>query len=222
MVSKKVLQKLSDKELKLYLVPTSRYVADAIQIAYVILLERGEIFTESEKLRIASLIKNRAQEEIQKDIDREEDEKDYLTDDSTAIALYPRALIIAFAFLLGCFPASILLALNLYKLKEKKNAIGVIFFGICFTVLQYFVVPFLNEIKTGNGIGRYKSNPEFLFAVLGALIMYFLWNEFIPKKMPYQSDKIIVPALLALIFGILIYFNYLGMFSSVVLVKFAL
>jgi hypothetical protein len=222
MVNKKLLQKLSNKELKLYLVPTSRYVADAIQVAYQILQERGEYFSESEKLRILALVKNREQEEIQKDIDKKEDEKDYLTDDSTAIALHPRALIIAFAFLLGCFPASILLALNLFKLKEKKNAIGVIFFGICFAVLQYFVVPFLNEIKTGNGIGRYKSNPELLFAAFGTFIMYFLWNEFIPKKMPYRSNSFLIPALLALVFGMLIYFNYNGMFSSFLLVKFAL
>lgn len=219
MLNPKILEKLSNRELKLYLSSNSRYTPEAIQLAFEILQKRGIIFSEEEKLKIEQLIQSKKEEEIQKKQEEIDLEKDYITDDESAISLYPRALVIAFGFCLGAFSGSVLLALNLIKLKKYKDAFGVLFFGIAFTILQYFLVNLLYETRIDSV--RYRASPELLFASIGALLLYFIWIECIPKKMPYRSGSIIVPLVLGILTATLIYFNYNGWFSSYLIVNLA-
>ena len=52
MVSRKVIEKLSDFELEKYIKPESKFVPEAIEFAYDILKQRGRIFTDSETEQI--------------------------------------------------------------------------------------------------------------------------------------------------------------------------
>ena len=63
MVKRKVLEKLSDIELEKYIKPESRFVPEAIEFAFEILKQRGRIFTETEIVQIASLIKTKKDNE---------------------------------------------------------------------------------------------------------------------------------------------------------------
>ena len=63
MVKRKALEKLSNIELEKYIKPESRFVADAIEIAYEILKSRGRTFTEKENEQIQSLIQTKKDSE---------------------------------------------------------------------------------------------------------------------------------------------------------------
>lgn len=63
MVNRSVLRKLSNRELENYLQEGNRFVPEAVQIAFEILLERGRIFTEQEKEDIQQLIQHKKDEE---------------------------------------------------------------------------------------------------------------------------------------------------------------
>ena len=59
MVSRKVIEKLSDYELEKYIKPESRFVPESIQYAFDILKERGRKFSETESEQIQSLIESK-------------------------------------------------------------------------------------------------------------------------------------------------------------------
>lgn len=54
--SRKVLEKMSDRELEKYIRPESRFAPEAISYAYEILKARGRQFSEEETIRINSVI----------------------------------------------------------------------------------------------------------------------------------------------------------------------
>ncbi|MFN3019965.1 hypothetical protein ACK1KB_03120 [Chryseobacterium sp. TY3] len=98
MVNCKVLEKLSNQELKNYLKPHSRYVAEAIEMAFEILKQRHVIFDPSETERIKSLIKNRREEEIKSQEEKALEHKDYITENPDALPLQSRFLVTSFLF----------------------------------------------------------------------------------------------------------------------------
>jgi len=220
MVQKKVLQKLTIPELESYLREGSRFTPEAIRMAAEILEDRGRIFAEEEKFRIRELIRLKKEAQEYKRLEQEELQKDHITDDPDAVRLYPRELVTLFGLFFGFISGAVLLALNLFRLKRYKEGVGIIFFGIAYSVIQYFGIRLMYETTADDTITGYRWSPEFLFALLGFVLLFFLWIETI-KKLPYRAASPVVPVIIGLTAAFLMYINYNGLLPSYLLVSFA-
>ncbi|MCW3162603.1 hypothetical protein [Chryseobacterium oryctis] len=220
MVKKSALIKLSDAELEKYVKDGNRFVPEAIEIAMIILEERGRLFTEKEKAKIQQIIQHKKQVEEDKLNEERELWKDHITEDPNAIRLYSRELILIISLFLGSIPGSILLALNFIKLKKNIPAALTLIFGFIFLPIQNFLVPFIYE-NTNKNFFTYKYSPEFFVSSIGSLILLVFWVTFTPKKLPYKAKSPILPIIISLIILYLIIINYQNWFSSYFLVSFA-
>lgn len=182
-------------------------------MAFQILKQRNVTFDTSEIQRIKSLIENRREEEIKAQEDKALEHKDYITENPEAFPLQSRYLVTMFALFFGAFSGSILLAYNCLKLKKTSSAIGVLVFGLTFSILQILAFPYLKPMSAHNEFSMRKS-PEMLFAGFGFLILFFVWSEVIPKKFEYRQASFLVPFLVAAMMLSLILWNYNNWFSS--------
>lgn len=219
MVNKNVLRKLSNQELEAYLKEGNRFVPEAVQAAFEILEERGCVFSEQEKTAVQQLIQRKQEAEEAKFTEERELWKDYITEDTNAIKLFPRDLILLAGGLLGTIPGALLLGLNFVKLKKYGAAILTFIFGIVFLPIQNFLVPLIYKESTQRFF-TYRKSPEFFMAAVGALILLVLWVLFTPKKLPYRAASYILPGIICLIM-LAIIINYPEWFSGYLLVSFA-
>lgn len=217
MVKKSVLSKLSDRELEKYLEKDNRFVPEAVQIAVQILEERGRIFNDVEKADIQNIIQNKIDSEEQKLKDEQEDLKDHITDDPSAIVLHSKTLIWTSSLFLGTLFGAILMALNFSTLNKYTSAILTLIFGIIYVPFQYYAYQFIVENNFGNH-GKYNS--ELLPMVLGPAILTLIWVTAMPKRLPYRSKSLLIPAMLAIPIFIIILNNYNDWFSSYFLLDF--
>lgn len=211
MVKKSVLAKLSDRELEKYLEKGNRFVPEAVKIAVQILEERGRIFTDVEKADIQNIIQNKIDFEEQKLKDEQEDLKDHITEDPSAIALHSKELILTSSLFLGTLFGAILMALNFSTLKKYTSAILTLIFGVMYVPFQYYAYQFIVENNFGNH-GRYS--PEIFPIALGPTILTLIWVTAMPKRLPYRSKSFLIPAMLAIPIFIIILNNYNDWFSS--------
>ncbi|RKE80653.1 hypothetical protein [Chryseobacterium sp. AG363] len=219
MVNKNVLRKLSNQELERYLKEGNRFVPEAVQAAFEILEERGRIFNEQEKTAVQQLIQRKQEAEEVKFTEERELWKDHITEDTNAVKLFPRDLILLAGGLLGTIPGALLLGLNFVKLKKYGAAILTFIFGIVFLPIQNFLVPLIYK-ESIQGFFTYRKSPEFFMAAVGALILLLLWVLFTPKKLPYKAASYILPGIICLIM-LAIIINYPEWFSGYLLVSFA-
>ena len=149
MVKRKALEKLSNIELEKYIKPESRFVADAIEIAYEILKSRGRTFTEKENEQIQSLIQTKKDSEPKYDeIKNNGWDKNY-TEDENAIELYTNKLIWIYCLLVGVIFGSFLQVYNFIKLKKTKAAIITLVFGILYSTLQVIIMNYVGDVEYG-------------------------------------------------------------------------
>ncbi|ROH95014.1 hypothetical protein EGI15_03905 [Chryseobacterium cucumeris] len=219
MVNKNVLRKLSNQELERYLKEGNRFVPEAVQAAFEILEERGRIFNEQKKTAVQQLIQRKQEAEEVKFTEERELWKDHITEDTNAVKLFPRDLILLAGGLLGTIPGALLLGLNFVKLKKYGAAILTFIFGIVFLPIQNFLVPLIYK-ESIQGFFTYRKSPEFFMAAVGALILLLLWVLFTPKKLPYKAASYILPGIICLIM-LAIIINYPEWFSGYLLVSFA-
>ncbi|WP_312768435.1 hypothetical protein [Epilithonimonas sp.] len=220
MVNRNVLKKLSDSELEKYLKEDSRFVPEAVQIAFEILIERGRDFSDEEKENIQKLINKKENEELERLREEKELKKDHITEDANAIRLYSRGIILFFGVFFGFVSGAILLGLNFFKLKKYKEGILVILLGFIYSIIQYFGVSLMYKMKSAHEMTSYRKSPELLFIIFGVLVLYFIWIEVI-KKLPYRSESLLIPILLGLLMSFLIYTNFNNWFSSYFLINLA-
>ncbi|WP_426480252.1 hypothetical protein [Chryseobacterium sp. R2ACT005] len=143
MVNKSVLRKLSNQELEGYLKEGSRFVPEAVQIAFEILEERGRVFSEMEKTAVQQLIQNKKEEEEAKRTEEVEVWKDHITEDPEAVKLYSRRTVFVSSVFFSPIPGSILLFLNLVKLKKYHASFLALAFGflfLCFKNMFWFPI----------------------------------------------------------------------------------
>ena len=132
MVSKKIIEKLSDRELENYLRPDSRFVSKSVRYAFEILKERGTAFSPPEAERIEQLIHSKEKVENQ-DITIYDKWDKNLTEDETATELYSNKLIWFFSVIFGVPFGTALQVFNFVKIGNKKGAVLSLVFGILFT-----------------------------------------------------------------------------------------
>ncbi|WP_223600266.1 hypothetical protein [Chryseobacterium sp. GVT01B] len=208
MVSKNVLRKLSNQELEEYLKEGNRFVPEAVQIAFEILEERGRIFSEQEKETVQQLIQNKKEEEEAKHTEEVEVWKDHITEDPKALKLYSRRTIFVSSVFFSPIPGSILLFLNLVKLKKYPASFLALAFGFLFFMFQKYVL--LSHFDFGT-TSRYS--PEIGVIAVGALGLLVISVLATPKKLPYRAESYILPVILCAGTTVLMYFYFQEWFS---------
>ncbi|MDR4954778.1 hypothetical protein REB14_21565 [Chryseobacterium sp. ES2] len=208
MVNRSILRKLSNQELEGYLKEGNRFVPEAVQIAFEILEERGRTFSEMEKTAAQQLIQHKKQEEEAKRTEEAEVWKDHITEDPEAVKLYSRMTILVSSVFFSPIPGSILLFLNLVKLKKYPASFLALAFGFLFFMFQKFVL--LSHFDFGT-TSRYS--PEIGIIAVGALGLLVISVLATPKKLPYRAESYILPVILCAGTAVLMYFYFQDWFS---------
>lgn len=202
MVIRKIIEKLSDKELCNYLKPESKFVAKSIAYAFDILKERGTVFSETETVRIEQLIKSKEKTESE-DLIINNKWDDNLTQDETAIELYSNKVIWVFSVLFGVIFGMALQVFNFFKVNNKKGLTVSLLFGICFTIGQVYLLTYVGDIRYG------KMSLRFLLSGIGAAGLFFIREKLFKNETQYRSKSFTVPLVITiLIHLIIIYFTF--------------
>src|SRR6218665_2559769 len=125
MVNKKIIEKLSDRELENYIKPDSRFVSTAISHAYEILQSRGRTFDDSEKLRIEQMISDKSNTEQSEKTEFSKGWDQNMTQNETAIELYPNKFIWIYSIIFGVLFGSVLQAMNFHRLQKLQRRLHI-------------------------------------------------------------------------------------------------
>jgi len=193
MVNKKIIEKLSDRELENYINPDSRYVSTAISYAYEILQTRGRIFDDSEKLRIEQMISDKTNTEQAEKTKFSKGWDENMTQNETAIELYSNKFIWVYSIIFGVLFGSVLQAINFHRLKNTKGIYISILFGTLYTIFQVFLLTYIEEA------GYKIPNGTFLFSGIGAAGLYYIRERMAPKTLEYRARSFILPVIIALV-----------------------
>lgn len=210
MVSKNVLRKLPDSELRKYLVAGNRFTPEAVEAALEVLQERGHLFSESEKTTVYEMIRAKRQDEQNRVNEEKETWKDHITEDHNAIKLYSRTTIFIITILFTTIPGSILLCLNLLTVRKYAAAAFTLLTGIGYFFLQTYLLSTI--FNTTYHSSRYS--PEMGIIALGAIILLVTSVLFMPKKLPYRPKPLFLPFILAIMMLIIMLINFKGWFSA--------
>lgn len=208
MVNKNVLRKLSNLELEGYLKEGNRFVPEAVQAALEILEERGRVFSEQEKTAVQQLIQRKKEEEKAKHAEEVEVWKDHITEDPDAIRLYSRMTIFVSSVFFSPIPGSILLFLNLVKLKKYPASFLALAFGFLFFMFQKFVLVSHFDFGTTS-----RYSPEIGVIAAGALGLLAISVLATPQKLPYRAKSYVFPVILCVVTVVTMYFYFPEWFS---------
>ena len=201
MVKRKVLEKLSDFELEEYLKPESRFVPEAIELAYDIIKQRGRIFTESESEQIQNLIKTKRNSEPKSEEIKNNGWDKNFTEDENSIKLYTNKLIWIYCLLIGVIFGSLLQVYNFIKLKNTKAAVVTLLFGIIYSTLQIIITNYIGEVS----YGRYSL--RIFLSGLGALGLIAIKENIFYDKTKYGAKSIILPIIMAVLIHIFLIYK---------------
>ena len=196
MVSRKVIEKLSDDELEKYIKPESRFVPESIQYAYDILKERGRKFTEIESEEINNLIESKKASEIKSEPIKNNGWDKNFTEDEDAIELYTNKLIWIFSVFFGVIFGTALQVYNFYKLRNNKAAILTLIFGVAFSILQFTLMSYIGNIEYG------RFSIKFLLSGIGAIGLFFIRENLFKNQIQYKAKSFVIPVLIAIVVNI--------------------
>lgn len=194
-VKKSVLQDKKNTELYLYIQPQSRFTSKAVQFAFEILKERGEVFSDDETSRILKLIEFKVYNESQEIISDSQPKWDTNSVvDVNAIQMYSQLAIFGFSLFFGVIFGTVLLAFNFKALKKYNYIIPTIIFGILYTAFQITAINYLEEIN-------FSFNKQVaLFSGIGAAILHYVfWENLIEKELVYRKKSITIPLVISII-----------------------
>lgn len=193
MVNKKIIEKLSDRELENYIKQDSRFMATAISYSYEILQSRGKTFDDAEKLRIEQMISEKTNAENEEKAKFSKGWDENLTKNETAIELYSNKFIWIYSIIFGVLFGAVLQAMNFGRLKNSKGIYISILFGVLYTIIQVYLLTYLEEI------GYKIPNGTFLFSGIGAAGLFYIRERLTPKNLEYRSRSFIIPVVVAII-----------------------
>lgn len=191
MVKRSVLEKLSDKDLLRYTTEDTHSVPEAIEMAFDILKKRRYFFSETEIVQINQLIESKKKEEPDYSTlnawDIDEDAK------KATVSFYSQRAIWYFSILFGLFTGAILLAINLFTLSKKKEALITLLFGFGYTIALILVY---KEFKDYFDQSRFTG--ILLYGIGAAILQFGFWDQYL-KGIKYKKRSIIVPLVICLI-----------------------
>lgn len=179
--------RLKDKELLEYVDNFETYQEGAVIAAIWELENRGLANQEAMNLltRLEAEYSESAQDEESNEITKETQHfEPHIRKDTSASLpkLYTRNVILAFAILFSTFFGSILMAINLNRLKKDKEALYVILFGIVFTYSTSYILGLLNANLLA---------LQILINFAGAYLMdLFFWKKYIGFETPFERQPI--------------------------------
>ena len=201
MVSKKVIEKLSDYELEKYIKPESRFVPESIQYAFDILKERGRKFSETESEQIQSLIESKKALETKSEPIKNNGWDKNISENESAIELYTNKLIWIFSVFFGVVFGAALQAYNFFKLKNNKAAIMTIIFGLVYSTFQIYLMDYIGNIE----YGRYSL--RFLLSGIGALGLYIFRENIFKTNIEYKAKSFVLPLIITIVIHIPILYS---------------
>lgn len=208
------IRKLSNKELLAYLKEDNKFVADACESAFEILInERNHNFSEAELVRIKQLIINKKTKDFLKDNDLDENIVIDSSENQAFAKLYSKTNIIVIGVLLSPLVCFYMLFENFrQEIKLERSALtkivavllGAFFLLVLLDELILVLIHFylLSYIDLGSVLGF-----DILQLAIKIILTYFtikltvdyLWNTYIGTT-KYRSKDITLP----LIFGVLL------------------
>ncbi|MCP1252799.1 hypothetical protein NK212_13130 [Elizabethkingia sp. S0634] len=206
MVKKSTLEKFSDTELKKYIAPESRFTPEAVQMALEILKERGNQFSDQESVSIQKMIQEKKDAEIAKINEDKEQWEDNITDDPSAIKLYPIGPIVALSIFCGIIIGAILVSINFIRVKKYSAAFLVLLYGIAYFFAQKYLITYFIGYKKDYHIYS-RHSPEFIVMALGIAALAIISALVMPKKLPYKPESYILPAILTGVMAVIMFFN---------------
>jgi hypothetical protein len=190
--------KLSDQELKERIENRPKYLPETVEASLTELKSRGVEFTD-EELRIIDEDLAAQRENALSPKTTGAFSKDYkvnIVDDEAAPYFYSKRAIYVFSFFCGALFGSILLAINLSKIKRYKQIAWVLLFGGGFTAITLFIGSYYNA---GSTFGVFCG-------IISANVMdYLFWNRFIGNEIFYRARPIWVPLIIAISFLALVF-----------------
>jgi hypothetical protein len=193
MINKKIIEKLSDRELENYIKPDSRFMGMAISYAYEILQSRGKTFSEDEKLRIEQMISQKTNAEQAEKAKFSKGWDQNMTKNETAVELYSNKFIWIYSVIFGVILGAVLQAMNFNRLKNTKGVYLSILFGVLYTIFQVSLLTYIEDR------GYKIPNGTFLFSALGAAGLFYIRERWSPKNLEYRSRSFIIPVVVAII-----------------------
>jgi len=200
--NKKTLSDLPSEILETYIRPDSRFVSKAVSYAVEILESRGRIFSDDEKQIINKTITQKKEGEEKLTKSSNDWERNIVKDESSP-KLYSRLAIYIFSILFGVYAGSILLAINCKVIINKKGFYLTIIYGILYSILQIFIIGFIEKKFNMS----FTNSVTYLFSGLGAVILdYYFWNKYIGKDFNYRKKEIWLPAIIFITVYALIFY----------------
>jgi len=223
-VSKAVLRKLSDEQLYQYLKDGNRFVHDACQLAFEILIEeRGTAFSDEERSRINNMLKRKRESEAVAGHKMDKDVVPDIPENNTYPELYSEKnvfMISLFNPFVGCW----LFYENLQglgKLTFRNLLVVVSFFTGGAIIWLVYRIMWAKKLYSfislyGSSISPLKSEMRFhrqnviVGSVIVGIILTYLWSILL-KDVKYRSRDITKPFILAVVISVsyvlLKYFN---------------
>lgn len=200
-----VMISLNEKELLNYVLLQDKYVPEAIEAAIEELKNRGKTFTPGEWTEIQEKLRERKKAQEQDGIPLIPETPKSPPPETPLVNELPYFFseysLYLFSIISGPFFASILLAMNCWKVGKKSGAVATILFGVLFMIFSTFAIYYWNL----------NLLISLLFYGLGALILHqVFWVRYLGRNTPYRPRPLWGPLMIAiliyLVFFVLIYF----------------
>jgi len=202
MVKKGVLEKLSDRELEKFIQQDTRKTPEAIQLAYEVLIKRGQEFSEQEHQRINELILTRNQLEQEADFAERKKFDKQLTEDDNAISLYTNLSIFLISAIFGILFGFILAMINYFILKKVGKGLLLLLIGyLTLFVSATLIAEYIPDALSYNSFLRWVVS--LVVAALGIAIIQGFNNMFFPKDIQYKSRSLVIPVILIIVYFII-------------------
>ncbi len=215
-IDKSKIRKLSDKELLGYLKEDNKFVGDACEIAFDILIkERNHNFSEAEIIRIKHMIINKRSTDFLKDNDLDNNFVIDTKENEQYVKMYSKTNIIVLGAILSPLVCFYMLFENLRTgIKLEKGAlikivlvlVGafllLLIFDQIILVLVYLVLVSLVDLGSVFGFDILQLIIRIIFTYFTIkFTVDYLWKNYIGET-KYRSKDITLPLIVALLLAI--------------------
>ena len=198
-VKRSVLQKLSTNELNSYIKDDSRFVSEAIEMAFEILKnERNVQFSEIETTRIRNLIssKNIYHEKEEKKNPFEPNLVEDIEENNEVPKLHTITEIVFHSSVFFSFIGAVLLYKNLKRIKDIMlfHYVILALFSLSMLVFDYYLYEYIVNHQEELSHIKYKRFGNFgifitIRGIANLILISLIWNYFFGKDFKYRELK---------------------------------
>ncbi|WP_214073475.1 hypothetical protein [Mucilaginibacter sp. dw_454] len=188
--------KRTDQELEERIDNRQKYLPETIEASLTELQSRGRVFGD-EELQVISQDIQAQRDNASATTDNgfglfSNSYKNCIVEDPDAPSFYSKRAVYVFTVLFSVVFGAVMVAINLFKIKNTKGALLTLLFGGCFLAFQILLTLKLNPNSPGD-LG-------FVFGIAAAIIINAIfWPMFIGNSTFYRARLIWVPLAIALL-----------------------